>query len=773
MFLNRRPFPTVIAHLAMPCFLFLLSPAAFADQGDSPSPSNYGGVGLLDMHTARFLPDGYLALTTSFTKPDDRYALTFQALPWAEFTFRYAITHGLFDTGVPLNDRSFDLKVRLSRETEYLPQLAMGFQDILGTGVYSAEYFVGSKRFGPLDFTLGVGWGRLGSRGAFENPLGLLSKSFLTRTVNVGSGGVPLLKSYFHGPDVGLFAGVEYDTPIENLRLKIEYSSDAYVDEKRQSGNDFSFPLNVGFNYSPFSWLNIGLSLMHGHYAGLQINALIDSSAENWQSRLNPPPRFRSRAEDEARTILQSGEAAAASTVPAIVTRNIDLGARQPNAEPAENVAPERQTSQSPEIVSSSNGTTSNARQVPPTATVTALDPGPIAQIRQGLDSQDLVLVGTAIKQSKLVTLIENNRYRRDTEAISRTARVLSATAPPNIEDFEITLLRVGVPLTTVTLPRSQIDNLAERDGSPAELFNASELSPGQSETLDHLQPGLFPQLGGVVYPVFRQSLFDPDNPVYVRFGVGATEGLRLTRSWFVEGSLLASLYDDFDQIRRDANSGLPHVRSDIAQYLKKGRVEIADLSTSYFFKLAPEIYGRARAGYLEEMFAGAGGELLYRPFGQRWAIGADLWFVQQRDYHVLFDLRHYRALTGHLTAYYQMPWHDVRLAVSAGQYLAGDKGVTFEFSRRFSTGVQIGAWFTLTNVSAKQFGEGSFDKGIRIIIPFEWVAPFATQSGYDLSLRPIQRDGGQRLNGDSILYQITEPSSYGALMQEWNSVFK
>jgi hypothetical protein len=172
-------------------------------------------------------------------------------------------------------------------------------------------------------------------------------------------------------------------------------------------------------------------------------------------------------------------------------------------------------------------------------------------------------------------------------------------------------------------------------------------------------------------------------------------------------------------------------------------------------------------------MFAGAGGELLYRPFGQRWAIGADIWFVQQRDYHVLFDLRHYRALTGHLTAYYQMPWHDVRLAVSAGQYLAGDKGVTFEFSRRFSTGVQIGAWFTLTNVSAHQFGEGSFDKGIRIIIPFEWVAPFATQSGYDLSLRPIQRDGGQRLNGDSILYQLTEPSSYGALVQEWNSVFK
>jgi hypothetical protein len=100
-------------------------------------------------------------------------------------------------------------------------------------------------------------------------------------------------------------------------------------------------------------------------------------------------------------------------------------------------------------------------------------------------------------------------------------------------------------------------------------------------------------------------------------------------------------------------------------------------------------------------------------------------------------------------------------------------KGVTFEFSRKFSTGVQIGAWFTLTNVSAERFGEGSFDKGIRIIIPFEWAAPFATQTGYDLSLRSIQRDGGQKLNGDTILYGVTEPSSYGTQLQEWNSVFR
>jgi hypothetical protein len=395
------------------------------------------------------------------------------------------------------------------------------------------------------------------------------------------------------------------------------------------------------------------------------------------------------------------------------------------------------------------------------------------ARIKQGLDDQRIALLGSGVEQDKLVILIENGRYRRDSEAIARTARILSAAAAPEIEYFEITLLRSGQPLTTVTLSRTAIEKLAQREGSPAELFQTAEIQPGQSTPLIHLQPDFFPTVGGSIYPVFRQSLFDPDHPVFVRFGVGATEGLRLTRGWFIEGTAIASLYDDFNQIKRASNSVLPHVRSDIADYLKKGKFGLENVSTSYFFKLAPEIYGRVSAGYLEQMFAGAGGELLYRPFGARWAIGVDLWDVRQRDYHVLFDLRHYQAITGHVTAYYDLPWHDVRAAVSAGQYLAGDKGVTFALSRKFSTGVEIGAWFTLTNVSAAQFGEGSFDKGIRIVIPFEWAAPFSTQSGYELALRPIQRDGGQRLGGDTVLYGMTDQSNYGLLTREWNSVFQ
>jgi hypothetical protein len=296
---------------------------------------------------------------------------------------------------------------------------------------------------------------------------------------------------------------------------------------------------------------------------------------------------------------------------------------------------------------------------------------------------------------------------------------------------------------------------------------------PGQFAPLDHLAPDFFPQLDAYIYPLIQESIFDPDNPLYFRVGVGAGANLRLTRGWSVDGDLAGTIWSNFSQIRRESNSVLPHVRSDVTEYLRHGAYGIEDLTTSYYFKLAPEVYARLTGGYLEQMFAGIGGEILYRPYGARWAVGLDLFTVRQRGFDDLVDLRHYQALTGHITAYYQLPWHDVSVAVSAGQYLAGDKGATFQFFRTFSTGVRIGAWFTLTNVSAKQFGEGSFDKGIYIYIPLEWVAPFASRSSYTLAMRPIQRDGGQRLIGDTVLYDMTSGADYGAYTSDWNKIFR
>lgn len=776
--------PLVMAAFAFSgLFSLPILPASADDRFDVPSPSNYGGAGLLDTRTARFFPDGYLALTASLTSPDDRYAMTVQALPWAELTFRYSINQAIASNPV-LHDRSFDFKFRLMHESEDLPELALGFQDFIGTGVYSGEYLVGSKRFGPFDVSLGLGWGRLGTHGAFENPFGLISKGFLVRGGKSStSGGTLALHAYFHGPQAGVFGGIEYDTPIDRLKIKVEYSSDAYTEEKLEHGRDYGFPVNAGISYRPFQWLDIGVSVMHGRYPGIRLSAITDLKAENWLARIDPAPRFRARQPQAAATILQPDAPAPPASGAPGGNRVVDLTRQQlapvnprdlgfpvmPSL-PLVRTAPETPAEPPPAREAPIQSPAQPAGEQAPSGGLSAEIQ---QQIKAGIEAQKLGFFGVSAEGNKLSIVIGNPRYRRDTESVARAARVLSATAPANIDVFEITLIAGGQPVTTVRLQRGEIDHLAQRTGSPVELFQTAEVLPGQFAPLDHLQPGLFPTVTPFIYPVLQQSLFDPDNPLFFRVAVGAGAEAQLTRSWTIDGSLIATIYDNYNKINQVSDSVLPHVRSDIASYLKDGRYGIDNLSTSYFFKVTPEIYARLSGGYLESMFAGLGGEVLYRPYAARWAVGLDLWAVRQRGFDELLDLRHYQAITGHITAYYELPWHDVGIAVSVGQYLAGDRGATFTFWRSFSTGVRIGAWFTLTNVSAQQFGEGSFDKGIYIVIPLEWTAPFTSRASYDLALRPIQRDGGQRLSGDAILFDATDGSSYGAFTREWNSVFR
>ncbi len=276
----------------------------------------------------------------------------------------------------------------------------------------------------------------------------------------------------------------------------------------------------------------------------------------------------------------------------------------------------------------------------------------------------------------------------------------------------------------------------------------------------------IYPHFSWGLYPQFRQALFDPNQPFGVQFLAVAGAGLEVAQGLSISGSVEASLYDNFDT-SRGSDSKLPHVRSDFLKYFTQGKTGIGHLDTEYRFRLTPTVYATVRAGYLESMFAGAGGEILWRPQGARWALGADIYQVWQRDFDRLFGLQHYHQTTGHVSLYYDSPWYDLNFELRAGQYLAGDRGLTFQVTRRFSTGVEIGAFFTKTNVSARQFGEGSFDKGIIIRIPLGWIAPLETQSELGLDLRPVQRDGGQVLAGDATLYAETRATSQGELMRK------
>ena len=48
--------------------------------------------------------------------------------------------------------------------------------------------------------------------------------------------------------------------------------------------------------------------------------------------------------------------------------------------------------------------------------------------------------------------------------------------------------------------------------------------------------------------------------------------------------------------------------------------------------------------------------------------------------------------------------------------------------------------------MAAELFGEGSFDKGLYFRIPFNGLFPGNTKNAYAAIIRPLERDGGRRL---------------------------
>ncbi|KAF1017371.1 MAG: hypothetical protein GAK31_00636 [Stenotrophomonas maltophilia] len=66
-----------------------ISSVLHAQEGPTPTASDWGGIGLLQTPTARMADEGELAFTASHTSPYSRYNVVLQPLPWLEGASRY------------------------------------------------------------------------------------------------------------------------------------------------------------------------------------------------------------------------------------------------------------------------------------------------------------------------------------------------------------------------------------------------------------------------------------------------------------------------------------------------------------------------------------------------------------------------------------------------------------------------------------------------------------------------------------------------------------
>ncbi|MCL5041516.1 MAG: YjbH domain-containing protein [Gammaproteobacteria bacterium] len=677
----------------LPLLISVSLPALAEIPAQRTTQSDFGGVGLMQMPSARMPPEGSFSFNANRTSPYSRYSISVTPVPWMEGTLRYvAITNRRygeedFSGDQSLKDKSLDAKFRLWQESYWLPEVSVGFRDLAGTGLFSGEFIAASKRWFDLDFTLGIGWGYLAGTGDIASPLGAIDDRFKERKGStVGEGGDFSFDSYFRGR-ASVFAGVEYQTPWDPLRLKLEFDGNDYQAEPQANNQPRDSRVNIGAVYQVTD--------------GIALNA-------GWQ-RGNEP------------------------MIGISFTTNLKTGR-----------GPDKSLDPAPE-----------PRRLSPGVSGQQIDWADVSARLQ--DNAGFAVEHIEVRDDEVIVQGEQTRYRDEAIALNRAARVLdNSLGEGNYDWYTLVNSNYGMPMSEQSIRAEGLRDWEQNRADDAGLRRAmvhTETSTRGGERV-HEEP-LEPFDWGVSLG-YVQNLGGPDGFILYQFLANFNAEYRFRRNSWVSGSIGVNLTNNFDKFEVDGPSALPRVRTDIRRYLTDSDEVLENLQYTYTHRYSRDIYAMGYFGLLENMFGGVGGEVLYRPFNSNIALGVDVNWVKQRGFKQDFSFRDYSTMTGHITSYWQTNFYNTLVKTSAGRYLAGDIGGTLEISRRFDNGVTIGAWATQTDVSSEDFGEGSFDKGIYFTFPFDAFFARSSLSEGTLDWRPLTRDGGAKLVRQYHLYDMT-----------------
>ena len=722
------------------------SPAGATTFDPYPVPAltdDFGGVGLLQTPTARFAPDGQLTVGYSEVAPYDRYFVTLQATSWLEATLRYTSVRNRLYSPFPTfsgnqsyKDRGFDLKIKLLGEGRVRPAIALGLRDFIGTGLFSSEYLVADKSFGPFDASFGIGFGNLATRGPIRNPFTYISSSFNNRPAFSGNGG-SFSNTFFKGRRAGLFGGIQYATPIRGLTVKVEYDPNNYQSEALGNRLRDRAPVNAGLDYRVFPWLHAAASFERGDKVGLTVTATTNFNRQTEPPKYDPP-----------------APPIGADAQPVIVTPPAGLASAASPANPA------------PVAVA--------AVGVPAVSPVGATEG---ERVQSALAIQGATLFSANFGADSAELFVTQGRFANVATGLGRVARAAYSVLPAKYRSLKIVLVENGVEMIAVTVPRDGlIAAVHARRGEPADaLLKTTEFAPPPGGLDRAAYQGdvrkAYPHFYYSLRPGVKTTIGRPEAFLLYDAYAAVNGGVAIRRGVGIDGQFTLNVADNFNRLRLVSDSVLPHVRTDVAQYLSQGKTAITHLEADYSFNLAPDFYGHVYGGLLEEMFAGVGGEVLWRPYNSRVAIGAEVSYAAQRGYDQLFGLRKYRTVTGYITGYYTLPGNKIDASVRVGRYLAKDFGATFELSRRFESGVRVGAFATVTNVSAARFGEGSFDKGFYLSVPLDLLYTRHVRSNIGVEYRPLIRDGGAQLVIRQPLIGTTDAMRAGNFDRDWDGL--
>ncbi len=252
------------------------------------------------MPTARFYEESSFGFTIYDGDPDQKITMSSFPFDWLEASFFYTNIQNkpycgnLFDSvcNQDYKDKGFNFKLRLKEEGAF-PAIAVGINDIAGTGLYSSEYIVGSYGINKTDIHFGLGWGQLnGSSQALKNPLGKVNDSFYDRPEDFEDQGGQFQPSrYFSGESASPFFGLSHAINDKYL-LKLEYDTTVTpgLVGYEEANQDFSF----GLDFNLTNNLTIGISSERGNTTSIRLSYKNNPSANK--------PRYEYKESDHKET---------------------------------------------------------------------------------------------------------------------------------------------------------------------------------------------------------------------------------------------------------------------------------------------------------------------------------------------------------------------------------------------------------------------------------------------------------------------------------------
>jgi len=670
-----------------------------------------GATGLIDMPSGDAQNDAAFTFSTAFVGPITRATIGFQITERLSGSFRFQ-TWSDWNKLFPTDSEKFN-----SRSFDIRYQL-------LKEGRYSP-----SLTIGLMDFA---------GQGVFSSEYVAATKTFGDRvkvTAGLGWGrlgsygsigepfgnrpprnkdddGKPNVDQWFRG-DAAPFAGVEVKLT-DTWTFKGEYSSDAYVREADVRGLiERDSPFNFGFEYQKGPNTRFGIYSQHGSEVGFVLHVLMD-------------PKNRA-----------TGGVMGAAPV-AVKAR--PSRAKNPDAYDG--------------------------------GWVTQADAGPLLRknLAKRLAVDGIIIENLAYTAKTVQIRIRSNRIDAGAQAVGRTARALSHVMPASVEVFEIVPVVNGFGASKITIRRSDLESLEYAADNATLLRQRVTITDAGSVPASAIgDDGLYPKFRWGLRPYLRMT-----EPLKGDLGLRLSANYDVRPGLVLSGAISGRILSNVDRSGNPSKSVLQPVRSDTSRYAKFGNPGLEKLTLAWFARPAPDLYSRVSFGYLERMHAGVSGELLWKPVDSRLGLGVELNYTKQRDTDGLlgFSEYDYDVVTGHVSAYYDFG-NGYLGQLDVGKYLAGDVGATITFDRVFVNGWRVGAFATVTDVSAADFGPGGFDKGVRFSIPLNWALGNQSNGTFGTTLRAFTGDGGARLNVDGRLYESIREYHSGELDSEWGRVWR